>query len=166
MPLPVRDSSTDELEALLAKEALAEAVPLACGLKVMVKSELWPAARLNGNEIPLRVNSEVLGVAEATVTLEPVALSVALKLLVWPTMTLPKSKVPGLTLNWPAAMTLPASEMVRVELEALETTEMLPLVLPAETGARTMPKVKLCPAIKVSGRFNPVMLNAEPVRWA
>jgi len=54
VPLPVRDSSSDELEALLAKEALAVAVPLACGLKVTVNSELWPAARLKGNEIPLR----------------------------------------------------------------------------------------------------------------
>jgi hypothetical protein len=69
------------LEALLAKEALAEAVPLACGLKVMVNDELFPTARLKGNEMPLRVNSEVLGVAEATVTAEPVALNVAFKLL-------------------------------------------------------------------------------------
>src|SRR5207245_10545092 len=56
--------------------------------------------------------------------------------------------------------------MVRVELEALETTEMLPVTLPAEFGVKTTPKVKLCPGIKVSGRFNPLTLKAEPERLA
>src|SRR5437763_13547223 len=45
--------------------------------------------------------------------------------------------------------------MARAELEALETTERLPITLPTEFGAKTTPKVKLCPGIKVSGRFNP-----------
>ncbi|HEU0047413.1 MAG TPA: hypothetical protein VFQ43_07390, partial [Nitrososphaera sp.] len=52
------------------------------------------------------------------------------------------------------------------ELEALETTEMLPVTLPAEFGAKTTPKVKLCPGIKVSGRFNPLTLKAESERLA
>src|SRR5207237_9287459 len=56
--------------------------------------------------------------------------------------------------------------MVRGELEALETTERLPVTLPAEFGAKTTPKVKLCPGIKVSGRFNPLTLKAEPERLA
>ena len=60
---------------------LAVAVPLACGLKVTVNEALWPAAMVEGSEMPLRANSEVLVVAEETVTLEPVALSVAVKLL-------------------------------------------------------------------------------------
>jgi len=56
--------------------------------------------------------------------------------------------------------------MVRGELEALETTERLPVTLPAEFGAKITPKVKLCPGIKVSGRFNPLTLKAEPERLA
>src|SRR5437879_6353470 len=52
--------------------------------------------------------------------------------------------------------------MVRVELEALEPTEMLPVTLPAAFGVKTTPKVKLCPGIKVSGRFNPLTLKAAP----
>src|SRR5205085_9785269 len=56
--------------------------------------------------------------------------------------------------------------MARGELEALETTEMLPVTLPAEFGAKTTPKVKLCPGIKVSGRFNPLTLKAESERLA
>src|SRR5438105_15437877 len=56
--------------------------------------------------------------------------------------------------------------MARLELEALETTEMRPVTLPAEFGAKTTPKVKLCPGIKMSGRFNPLTLKAEPERLA
>ncbi len=54
---------------------------------------------MNGNDRPLSVNSELLEVAEETVTLEPAALSVAVKLALVPTTTLPKSKVPGDTVS-------------------------------------------------------------------
>lgn len=66
---------------MVTNVALAEAVPLAWGVKVTVKGALWPAGMVNGNESPLRANSEVLVAAEETVTLEPVALSVAVRLL-------------------------------------------------------------------------------------
>jgi hypothetical protein len=81
VPLPVRASRAGESEASLAKDVLAVAVPLACGLNVTVNAALWPAAMVEGRERPLRANSEVLVVAEETVMLEPVALSVAVKLL-------------------------------------------------------------------------------------
>ena len=61
---------------------------------------------------------------------------------------------------------MPDSETVRVELEALETTEMLPLALPAEAGEKTAPKVKLCPGVRARGRFNPLTLNPEPLAVA
>ena len=48
-------------------------------------------------------------------------------------------------------------------MEELETTERLPVTLPAEFGAKTTPKVTLCPGNKVSGRFNPLRLKAEPI---
>ena len=50
---------------------------------------------MNGNDRPLSVNSELLEVAEETVTLEPVAVRVAAELALVPTTTLPKSKVAG-----------------------------------------------------------------------
>lgn len=40
MPLPVRASRAGELEASLAKDVLAVAVPLACGLKITVTEAL------------------------------------------------------------------------------------------------------------------------------
>lgn len=54
---------------------------------------------VSGNETPLRVNSEVPKLADDTVTFDPVALSVALRVLLWPTMTLLKFSVAGETVN-------------------------------------------------------------------
>ena len=155
-PVPVKDAETGELEVLLANDTLAEAVPLACGANVIVTGALWPAARVMGNEPPLSLNSEVLAVPEETMTLDPLALMVAVRLVDCPTITLPKLKVPGETLNCPAAVPEPASAMVKFGFEASETTEMLPLVDPAEVRAKATPKVKsdrssawhyACPAV-------------------
>ena len=99
MPLPVRASSNVEFAASLAKVTLLDAVPLLWGVNVTVNGALWPVARVKGNESPLKVNSEVPTMAEETATLEPVALSVAVILSVVPATTLPKFKVPGLTLS-------------------------------------------------------------------
>jgi len=98
-PLPVIDATVGEFEALLIKEMLAVSKPLACGLNVNLKDALWPAASVTGNDNPLSVNSELLEVAEETVTLEPVALRVPVKLVLVPTTILPKSKVVGVTTN-------------------------------------------------------------------
>src|SRR6266566_1735309 len=53
--------------------------------------------------------------------------------------------------------------MARGELEALETTERLPVTLPAEFGAKTTPNVKLCPGIKVSGSNEKLTVNPAPL---
>jgi hypothetical protein len=151
---------------LLEKDALSEAVPLACGLKVIANEALCPAASVRGNEIPLRVNSDVPNVAEDTVTLDPEALSAPLRLLLVPTTTLPKLKLPGETLNCPAVVPEPANAMVKFEFEASETTEMPPLADPAEVGAKATPKVKLCPGDRAIGKLSPVTLNPLPVTLA
>jgi hypothetical protein len=99
--------------------------------------------------------------------LEPLAVSDADRLLLCPTVTLPKLNVDGLTANWPATVAVPAMEIVKVELDASETTEIDPVALPPDVGANTAPKVKLCPALKVRGRLNPVTLKPVPetVAW-
>jgi hypothetical protein len=156
VPVPVK-LSTGVLTALLTNDSLSEAVPLAWGVKVTVTCALCPAAILSGKDIPLRANSEVPVLAEEMVTLEPLALRVAVMLLLCPTTTLPKLSVAGLMVNWPAAVPVPDSEIARLGFEAFETTEMLPLKLPADVGAKTPPKVKLCPGIRVIGRLSPLM---------
>ena len=87
------------MEALLTNDALAEAAPLDCGVKLMVNDTLLPAAKVTGSERPLTVNSEVLKLAAVTVMLEPLAVREAGKDLVCPTVTLPKFKAPGLIAN-------------------------------------------------------------------
>ena len=104
--------------------------------------------------------------AEETVTLEPIALSVAGRLALVPTATLPKFRAVGVTFNWPAGVPLPDSEIASGELEASETTEMLPLALPVEVGANAALNVKLCPKAKVRGRLNALTLNPEPLTVA
>ena len=74
-PVPLADSARDESEALLENKILAAALPLACGANVSVKGTLCPGAIVRGNVIPLNANSELLELAEETVTLEPLALS-------------------------------------------------------------------------------------------
>jgi hypothetical protein len=77
----VRVAALGELDALLAKEAVAEAAPLAPGVKVTVKDTGWLVVTVTGNERPLTENSEALvppTLTEDTDTLAPVAVSVPL----------------------------------------------------------------------------------------
>ncbi len=90
MPFPDKESTEGELAALLAKEAVAETVPPACGAKVTLNAALWPAEIVSGNEMPLTENSELLKVTEVTVTLAMLALMEAVVLALLPTVTLPK----------------------------------------------------------------------------
>ena len=77
-PVPVRVADVGEFDALLTKDAVIEASPLACGMKVTLKLTLCPAAIVTGNERPLIENSEPPRLTEVTVTLDPVAESAPL----------------------------------------------------------------------------------------
>jgi len=108
-----------------------------------VNATLLLAARVTGRESPLMVNSEVLMLAEVMVMLEPVAVSEAVMVLFCPTVTFPKFNADGPTANCPATVAVPTIEMVRVGLEASDTTEIDPDLLPPVVGANNTPKVKL-----------------------
>ena len=162
MPVPVRDSAVGEFEALLTKEMVPDAVPLLWGVKFRLKDALWPAARVNGSVTPLRVNSVLLEVADEMVTLEPVALRVTGRLFVVPIVTLLKFWLAGDSFKWAEAVPPPEREIESDGSEALDTTEMLPFTLPAPVGAKTAPKVKLCPGVRVSGMLRPLTLNPAP----
>jgi len=83
----------------------------------------------------------LLVLADETVTLEPLALSVAVKLLFWPPVMLPKSNAAGDNSNWPDAVAVPESAIDKLEFEASETMMMLPLAVPEDVGAKTVLKV-------------------------
>ena len=77
VPVPVKASIVEELEASLANVMFAEAVLYACGAKVTVNEAVCPAAILSGNATPVIENSELSAPAEETVTAASVALSIA-----------------------------------------------------------------------------------------
>ena len=56
--------------------------------------------------------------------------------------------------------------MVIRESEASETTEIDPEALPPEVGVKTAPKVKLCPGLRLKGKFNPVTRKPVPETFA
>ena len=127
---------------------------------------LWPAARVRGRASPLIVNSEVLMLASVTVRPEPLAVSVPAKLLVCPTTTLPKLSAGGFSASCPETVAVPVREIVSLESEAFEITEIDPIAVPPEVGLNKIPKVKLCAGLRVRGRFNPVMRKGAPVTLA
>ena len=75
-PLPVSDSDTVDPDPVV-NFRFAVAVPLAPGLKTTVKDLLCPAASDSGYAIPDTANSLVLTALDATFTLAPPAVSVA-----------------------------------------------------------------------------------------
>jgi hypothetical protein len=166
MPDPVRVSSVGVLAALLLIEIVPDAAPLARGVKVRVNDALWPAAITVGSENPPMLNSELVAVADETVTLDPVAVRVAVRVLLVPTVTLPKVKAVGLDVSWPAEMPVPDRAMVRKEFEAFETTLIPPLVLPPALGVKKTVNVTLCPLFRLNGRLKPLRLNPAPVTTA
>ena len=139
--MPVNASTSGVVEALLLKEIVPEAVPLLCGVNVTLTGALCPAASASGNETPLKLNSGLLVLADETVTLEPLALSVAVKLLFWPTVMLPKSNAAGDNSNWPDAVAVPESAIDKLEFEASETMTILPLAVPEDLGEKAVLKV-------------------------
>ncbi len=131
------------MEALLAKVRLADVVPEACGAKVTVNGAELPAAMVTGSEIPLSANSVLLKLADDTVTLAPVAVSVPLLAKLVPTVTLPKLRLVGARASCPGAIPVALKGMARFGLEASEVMDREPLMLPAAAGVKVTLKVKL-----------------------
>lgn len=140
--------------------------PLVWGVNVTENETLCPAAMVNGNETPLNEYSELLIVSEETVMLAPLAVIVAGKVELLPTLTSPKFRLVGVRLSWPVATPVPETAIVRSGSDALETIEMLPLSLPLANGANSAVNVMLSPEVKVMGTFSPEMLNPVPLAEA
>ena len=81
-----------------------------------------------------------------------------------PVFTFPKLKLFGLRLRVSVAATpVPVSATVAGEPGALLVMVMLPLALPADVGENCALNVLAFPGFNVSGRVNPLVLNAVPV---
>lgn len=81
---------------------------------------------------------------------------------VCPSVTLPKAKLVGVTLN-PGCTPVPVSAIVRDELFALLVTVTVPVALPPVVGANTTFKVAVAAAFNVKGVVIPFSLKPVPL---
>ena len=144
VPEPVRFSMVVVDCALLEKVSAALTDPLTFGLNVTVKGTDCPAAMVTGNARPPMLNTELLGTAPVTVTAAPLALRLPEAVPLAPTTTLPRPKVPGLTLNCPTDdVPVPETEIESVGSVAVDVTVTLPFAAPAVWGENATLKVAL-----------------------
>lgn len=88
------------------------------------------------------LNPVPLTAAWEMVTLVPPVLVTVSEAVCWlPTVTLPKASLEGLPASCPGAIPVPDSEIVSVELGALEVNVTFPDAAPAVRGAKTTVKV-------------------------
>ena len=126
--------------ALLVNPALPEAAPEAFGVNLIVTGTLCPAGMVTGRLSPSRVNSELDDPSDEMVTLAFEAVSVACRLVLDPTVTLPKFSVAGVTPSTGTALPLGTPVPVRsIESEeslAVLWSVMTPVVDPPAVGLK------------------------------
>jgi hypothetical protein len=169
VPTPVRDSVLEDGDASLVNVNVPLSEPMVSGLNVTVYEAVFPAAIVTGKESPPTVKRELLLVAAITVTLAPIALRLPAADPVLPTVTFPTATVVGVTLSCPevaVAVPVPDNAIDKLEFDAPDPTDTLPVVVPADLGLNTTLKDVLCPGASVSGRVRPLTLNAVPVTGA
>jgi len=162
--VPISATPVGAFVALLANEAVVDAVPLAVGVKVTVYVALLPAGIVTGNVSPLILNSDPTTLTDETVTLAVAAVSFPVAVPLVPTTTLPGIvTVVGFAVNVPAAATdVPLNGIAKLGLEAFDVTVAVPVNVPADPGANFTVNVVLCPAVNVTGGVIPEMLNPVP----
>ena len=108
-----------------------------------------------GSDMPLRENSELLLLADVTVTLAPAAVNVPPFEAVDPTVTFPKDALLGERLSWPELVPVPLSgTQANTEFLGFMNCTM-PLTDPETCGENKTVNVTLCPGVRVVGKFNP-----------
>ena len=94
-----------------------------------------------------------------TVTVDPPELvMVSDRVVLWPTVTLPKLKGVLVAVRAPTAAAVPDNETVSDGFDASLVTVSVPVGLPAVVGANTTLNDLLAPAAKVNGKLMPFTL--------
>ena len=151
---------------MLVNVRVADALPVACGVKVTVKPADCPAASVVGSVIPESTNSLLPVLADETVTAALLALTVPVSAALDPTATLPKLSVAGATASCPGVVPVPDRAILSGELDASDTSDRLPFTAPALDGANLTVNVTLWLPVSVAGRVKPVTENPDPVTLA
>jgi hypothetical protein len=148
-PVPLAVSEA-KVEPLLIKEILPEAAPVTVGAKVTVKGTLWPAAIVTGNGNPLKVNSELLELAEERVTLAPLAVMLPVWLWLLPMVRVPKLIDAGVTPSvLVEVIAVPERETATEGLDPFELMVRVAPSVPATVGENFTDKFALLPAATV-----------------
>src|SRR5579872_242650 len=127
---------------------------------MMFTCALCPEFKVKGKEVPETVNWELLLEAEEIVTLPPEAVIVDGCEPVLPTSILPKLRVDGVTLSWPAVVVEPVPDIGTLRLGP--GTKTLPLSNPAVDGVKVTLRVTLCPLLSVIGSVGPLTPKLLP----
>ena len=96
----------------------------------------------------------------------PVLVNVSCRLELFPTSTVPKLKLDGLSASVPAVTPDPLSGILRVGFEASLLMARLPLTDPFVCGANCTLKLFDCPAARLKGRLIPLTLYPLPLAAA
>ena len=164
IPVPDKLMVLGELVALLVTEMLPLKAPVVVGLKTTLKAAFAPEVKVRGKESPLVLKPAPATVIWDTVTLlVPVFVSVTGRMLLLPTLTLPKLVLRGLA-ERKSAVLVPVPDSVSIvgELVALLPTATLPLKVPAVAGVKTTLKTAFAPDVRVRGRESPLVLKPVP----
>lgn len=151
-----------ELAALLTNEKLPVTPPPALGSKVMLKLAFCPEANVKGKVWPETLNpAPVTAAWEITTLVVPLLVTTTGRTLLLPMVMFPKLKLDGLSES-DVMEPVPESEMAVGELEAVLTTEMLPVELPEPVGEKAALRFALWPAARVRGKVRPLTPNPVP----
>jgi hypothetical protein len=150
--------------ALLFTVTEPTAFPAVVGLKFTFSAAACPGERVTFVSEPFVVNPLPVIVTLEIVTSEfPAFVSAALKVLLFPTITLPKLKLVGLTFSSRVSVVaVPLIAIVSGEFGALLVSTTEPVAFPLAAGVNTTLKVALCPGAIVSGTAKPAELNPAP----
>lgn len=122
-------------EAALTTATFPLTVPLCFGVKVTAKETLWLGASVAGRVGPLIVNPVPLVESWEIVKSEPPGLvNVPLTVWLFPTCTLPKLILDGLTASWPGFTAVPVNVIVVEGSGALLASVIVPWLFPAAVG--------------------------------
>lgn len=165
-PLPV--NVIDTAAALLVIAIEPAALPDADGANTTFNIAVCAGANVVLAPAPLAVKPAPVASTLAIVTFVfPVFVNVTLSELLFPTATLPKSRLPVLALNDAVvAIPLPLAEIASGEFVASLVSKIVPVAFPAPVGANTTLNVAPCPAAMLSGSVNPDVLNPGPLTLA
>jgi hypothetical protein len=161
-PVPLRETASGELGALLTSVIDPVTLPAAPGPNTALNVAALPAAMVTGAVIPVVLKPAPETVTEEIVTdaLPPFVRLMVCELFV-PVVTLPKAAVVGVAANC-GCVPVPLREMVSGELGALLTTVIVPVALPAVLGPNTALNVAALPAAIATGVVIPVVLKPVP----